>query len=245
MRGHSRARGHARSAVRRGGQPFSPKSLPSLAGWWRADQGITLNGSTVSQWNDLSGNARHLTQGTAANQPLFVASGIGGQAAVEFVSTDYLDCAAATWGAAVSQPNTVYVVAYTSQDTQRDIFDNVSGAGDRQILGTTTSPSPQPFMYAGTSLLAPTQAMTSAIVIGYTANSTSSTIYIGDSQTAKVTGDAGTLGMGSLRLGASQGATVPQVGRTAEVIVYSGAHSAATRLQVFRYLGARYSLTVS
>lgn len=30
---------------------------------------ITLNGSTVSQWADKSGNGRHATQGTAANQP--------------------------------------------------------------------------------------------------------------------------------------------------------------------------------
>lgn len=30
---------------------------------------ITLNGLTVSQWNDKSGNGRHLAQATAANQP--------------------------------------------------------------------------------------------------------------------------------------------------------------------------------
>ena len=30
---------------------------------------ITLNGSTVSQWNDKSGNGRHVAQGNAENQP--------------------------------------------------------------------------------------------------------------------------------------------------------------------------------
>lgn len=32
---------------------------------------ITLNGSTVSQWSDKSGNARHAAQGTAASQPAY------------------------------------------------------------------------------------------------------------------------------------------------------------------------------
>ena len=32
---------------------------------------ITLNGSNVSQWNDKSGNARHVSQSTSGNQPLY------------------------------------------------------------------------------------------------------------------------------------------------------------------------------
>lgn len=32
---------------------------------------VTLNGSTVSQWNDKSGNGRHATQATAAQQPAY------------------------------------------------------------------------------------------------------------------------------------------------------------------------------
>ena len=49
---------------------FRPLSLsPSL--WFDASDtsSITSSSGLVSQWNDLSGNDRHLTQGTAANQP--------------------------------------------------------------------------------------------------------------------------------------------------------------------------------
>ena len=49
---------------------FQPLSLsPSL--WFDASNAssITSSSGLVSQWNDLSGNGRHLTQGTSANQP--------------------------------------------------------------------------------------------------------------------------------------------------------------------------------
>ena len=51
---------------------WSPLQLgANLSLWLDASDAstITLNGSTVSQWNDKSGNARHATQATAANQP--------------------------------------------------------------------------------------------------------------------------------------------------------------------------------
>lgn len=238
-RSRDRSRGHGGGASQ-----FTPLSLPSLAGWWRVSADSVTIATGVSQWNDLSGNARHLTQATGGTQPAYTALGIGGLPSLTFVATKYLDCVAATWGVATPQPNTVYIVGHTTQDTQRDFLDNVTGAGDRQIFGTTTSPSPQPFVYAGASLLAPTQALTSATVMGYIANGNSTAIYLADSQTAKVTGAGGALGMGSLRVGASQGATTPLVGQVSEIIVYAASHDATTRRRVFQYLGSRYGLAV-
>jgi hypothetical protein len=52
--------------------PFSPVQLgSSLIAWWDAndDTTITLNGSTVSQIADKSGNGRHLAQSNAGLQP--------------------------------------------------------------------------------------------------------------------------------------------------------------------------------
>ncbi|RIK83999.1 MAG: hypothetical protein DCC68_02270 [Planctomycetota bacterium] len=51
---------------------------PNLTAWFRADSGVTLNGATVAQWDDLSDIAlntnRDVTHPTAANQPTFIAS---------------------------------------------------------------------------------------------------------------------------------------------------------------------------
>lgn len=54
---------------------FTPRNLANLAGWWDASvaSSITLNGTTVSNWADLSGNGRDAAQATAANQPTYTA----------------------------------------------------------------------------------------------------------------------------------------------------------------------------
>lgn len=65
---------------------WTPAALGSaLALWLDADDAstITLNGSTVSQWNDKSGNGRHATA-TATNQPTYTPSGLNGKPVVTF-----------------------------------------------------------------------------------------------------------------------------------------------------------------
>ncbi|MFM6669133.1 MAG: hypothetical protein ACKPJO_03205 [Dolichospermum sp.] len=49
---------------------------------------IILNGSTVSQWRDKSGNGRHATQATAANQPAYQATGLNGRPTIGFDGTN-------------------------------------------------------------------------------------------------------------------------------------------------------------
>lgn len=45
---------------------------------------ITLNGSNVSQWSDKSGNGRHVVQGSATLQPVYVTTATNGKPAVRF-----------------------------------------------------------------------------------------------------------------------------------------------------------------
>ena len=49
---------------------------------------ITLNGSTVSQWSDKSGNGFHVTQATASAQPTYQATGFNSQPTIFFDATD-------------------------------------------------------------------------------------------------------------------------------------------------------------
>lgn len=71
------------------GQVWTPKSLGSaLLCWWRADAGVTLNGSTVSSWADQSGNGKTLSQATAARQPTYDATGLNGFPCITFDGVD-------------------------------------------------------------------------------------------------------------------------------------------------------------
>jgi hypothetical protein len=72
---------------------WTPTELGStLAVWLDADDSstITLNGSTVSQWRDKSGNLRHVSQTTATNQPTRTLNGLGGRTVVTFDGADWL-----------------------------------------------------------------------------------------------------------------------------------------------------------
>jgi hypothetical protein len=75
---------------------FDPKSVSGLAAWYDGSvaTSVTLNGSTVSQWSDLSGNARHLTQATAASQPTYNASGLKGRGTLSTTGTQWMQASA-------------------------------------------------------------------------------------------------------------------------------------------------------
>ena len=71
------------------GRQWTPADISTL-GWYDAADSstITLNGSTVSQWDDKSGNVRHLTQPTAVKQPLYEAIGYNGLPTLTFDGVD-------------------------------------------------------------------------------------------------------------------------------------------------------------
>ena len=69
---------------------FDPRAISGITGWWDASDSatVTLNGTTVAEWRDKSGNSRHLTQSTAANQPTYLASDTGGMPSVRLAAAN-------------------------------------------------------------------------------------------------------------------------------------------------------------
>ena len=97
---------------------FNPKSIAGLAAWYDASaaSSITLNGSTVSQWNDLSGNGRHQAQGSASLQPNFNATGLNGRSTLSTTGTQWMQASA--FESSASGNYTMFMVMK---------FDNLSG----------------------------------------------------------------------------------------------------------------------
>ena len=65
---------------------FSPQNIAKLGLWLDASAAasLTFNGNTVSEWRDLSGNARNYSQATAAQQPNGVARSQNGKVVLDF-----------------------------------------------------------------------------------------------------------------------------------------------------------------
>ncbi|MEM7297823.1 MAG: hypothetical protein AAF391_06115, partial [Bacteroidota bacterium] len=69
--------------------PTSPGDISTnLALWLDASNGVTLNGSTVSQWADQSGNGNPASQATADAQPVFQAGDLNGNPTFLFDGVD-------------------------------------------------------------------------------------------------------------------------------------------------------------
>jgi hypothetical protein len=91
---------------------------------------ITLNGSNIAQWSDKSASAAHVTQATAASQPLYTASGLNGKPVVTFSGAQRLNSVLTTL-----LGNTVAAVSQRSAAGQ-PVFE-VSPTGSRGYQGSS------------------------------------------------------------------------------------------------------------
>jgi hypothetical protein len=119
---------------------FSPGDLADLEGWWDADEITGLSDTDpVAQWDDLSGNGRHMVQATSGKQPTFRTGILNGRPGVRF-DNDFLR--RSTWPSN-AVPNTVVVVARanTSIASTACMFggQNTSNQGAHQLLGFNSS----------------------------------------------------------------------------------------------------------
>lgn len=232
MLGRSRARDRSRPA---GAPQWLPTSLSSLAAWYRGDMGVTLNGGTVSAWADQSGNGRHLTQGTAAQQPTYVAASASynNLPALTF-SGDWLDAASAIGGTTGS----LYLVG---QDGNVDAY-FVSNVGTPEA-GNLISYVGNEGIFSGTALTIGSGSTNPSIFCGVFNGANS---FVSRSNVSGATGNAGTNAMTSpFRYGAYRTGIYALTGAIAEIIWYSAVHDAATRAVVLRYLSNRYAITVT
>ena len=71
---------------------------------------ITLNGSTVSQWDDKSGNNYHISQATASNQPAYVTSVLNSKNIVRFDGVNDIMSNASAQPVAGSASRTIFYV---------------------------------------------------------------------------------------------------------------------------------------
>lgn len=196
------------------------------AAWFQFGRGITIGAAGVSQWDDTSGNGRHLLQATDTNQPAVQADG-----SILFDGADnFLKCDAFT----LNQPATGYIlfkqITWTSLDT---VFDGNSN-DDFALIQSGSSPNLA--FFAGAALNTnPDLALDTYGVISCVANGVSGAVQTNLS--AAVDGNSGADSPAGFTLGSRGGGADRYANiQVKEVIVYAAAHDAATRARVIRYL---------
>jgi hypothetical protein len=209
---------------------FNPLSLsPAL---WLSD-----TGSNAGQWDDLSGNGRHVTQTDVSRQPVIVANALNSRQVRRFDgSNDILTNASYS----TAQPFTVFVVIgdYSSTATTKNIFAGNSGNAPAVAMDSSNRPT----MYAGSSIAA-TNAMAEPCVLSSVFNTTSSVLFENGRQVAS--GNAGSVILNGIRLGAWSTGGDRFIGDMAEVLLFPTALSTENRRRIEGYLSSKYNIAIS
>ena len=102
--------------------PATSFSRTGLVAWLRADVGVTLNGSAVSEWADQSGSGNNATQAMAANRPALISSGLNGEPVLQFNSAANTYLAIPNSSALNGPQVTVFAVVKKTGSTNTSAF---------------------------------------------------------------------------------------------------------------------------
>jgi len=220
---------------------FVPLDDPTnLAAWYSSDVGVSLSGAEVTQWNDRSGNARHLTPAAATNRPTLQAGALNGLPAVLFDGgDDYLQTAAFT----LDQPFTCYFLAKQVTYTQFERLFQGADAGDafmHQSNVVAPNVSMRTGVTTGPTFTAWTVGSYGILDAKWSGSNTKARFH----QQSEVGGDPGAAGLTGLKMCAnSSGGGVGNF-EIVEVIFRSGVDDKLMTWRHYIYLASRAGFTV-
>jgi hypothetical protein len=222
---------------------FNLRSLAGLFAWYDASTSSSITTQTgVSQWEDLSGNARHLTQSTTNNQPAYGTVTLNGKATITFDGTnDVLRSAAWT----LNQPYHTFIIfrhETTFSSATFGIAHNIGAPRSGELsYGTATTLS----HFAGASLFRTGVASGSREAFNpyeIEANGASSALRV---RTFSNTGNAGTNNSNGLTVGANGNTLPTQHGdmSVAEIAMFSRVLTGGDLTKVRNYLANKWAVS--
>ena len=134
------------------GKLWRPSELGAdLALWLDAEDtdSITLNGSTVSQWDDKSGNNRNASQATASQQPTYLPTGFNGKPTVETDGNDILELGVTSLGRNVNGLTCAIVGVHPSGLTFTSNANELYMSSGTNAASTRFALTPNPSASAG------------------------------------------------------------------------------------------------
>jgi hypothetical protein len=245
---------------------FNPKSIANLGLWLDASNtsSLTFNATTVSEWRDLSGNARHFAQDTGASQPVANTRTQNGRRALDFQGSQFMLGNAASLNVFRNvSGGTAFVVGKIDAASGSQVFLAVSrnGSNAQARLVIDTDPAALSWRAGGRRLDA--DGFGAATVSGSwdtNVNVLTGLLDYGNSDaflyengtllnsntSFQANGNTSDTDSDAVHIGASGGGTSSFLdGFIAEIILYQRALSATERQRVERYLGRKWGITVA
>ena len=222
---------------------FNLRSLTGLFAWYDASTSSSITTQTgVSQWADLSGNARHLTQSTTNNQPAYGTVTLNGKPTITFDGTnDVLRSAAWT----LNQPYHTFVIfrhETTFSSATYGIAHNIGTPRSGEFFyGAATTLT----LFAGSSIFRTGVASGAREAFNpyeIESNGASSAVRF---RTLSSTGNAGTNNSNGLTVGANGNTTPTQHGdiSVAEIAIFSRVLTGGDLTKVRNYLANKWAVS--
>jgi hypothetical protein len=233
--------------------PFDPGSVGNLEAWYDASDTGTISSSSglVTQWDDKSGNGRHLTA-SGGDRPDTGVATIGGLNVISMVAAEVL-----TWLSAetyLPDSATIYVVfRKTGADASIEaapVLLNINNSGEpfdrysSNVFGNS-------FIVAttGQTGFADIKAQTTACLFtwivqknGVSSGTHKGTEWKNGSQTNTANYTTTYNGAGHIRVGKRADGNTTFAGDIGEILIYNAAHDSTTRAAIEAALMAKWSI---
>ena len=231
---------------------WTPKEISTSLWLDAADAStITLNSTTVSQWNDKSGNARNFSQATAGNQPAYQTSGINSKPSVEFTGSNENFMTASSVLSSSSTAGSIFWVQTTEADPGTN--NNNLGSLITSSWGSSSSDNHIPWTdgniyFAGFSTSRsnvgnPSVSLTAPRILSHHSTNGSVAFYIDGTSFFTSASNTFANPSSSKRIG---GVTLYRfTGQVAELIVLSNIPTTTERQLIEGYLAWKWGLTSS
>lgn len=216
---------------------FTPRSLSGLDAWYKADN-VTLNGLTVSTWNDSSETGNSASQGTASAQPTLVNFVLNGNPVLRFDGVNDV--------LTISRPFSGSTQSIFAVAKNNDLINGSAIVGNSSLNRYLVISSALDFIRAShfdpNYAHSPIGVGTGFNTMSYIQNGTLGTCYkngaAGIPNNSMETGDSSTINLiGQLGL-----ASHDMDGDIAEIIYFNRALSDLERIAVESYLNSKYRI---
>jgi hypothetical protein len=223
----------------------SPLALGGTQAWFRADQGITLSGTSVTAWSDFSGigdSNRNATDATG-HPPLFHPSNsaFGGKPTINTTGVQTLNTG--VWSTAPPTTGTIMIVASFGAGTACAL--DASSGGEYGVIGESGQLAVSmggAFFFSEAPDLTHTTTP-QVVIVDLNGSASQATAYV-QQQWSLGTGTVAPSSATALSLGNSTADSYadPINGDEAEIWISSNRLTAAQRQQLFAYAFAQYGV---